>query len=287
MFENSAHNYYRIEKALLFLETNFNNQPTLSEMAASVHMSEFHFQKVFSNWVGISPKRFLQFLTKEHAKKLLQESASLLEVAFATGLSGSGRLHDLFVTFEAVSPGEYKKRGGELEIQYGFHPSPFGDCLLATTSRGICGLSFVQDNNRAAELANLRKKWEDAKFIENQSQARQLAERLFVTQTDEPRKPFHLYLKGTNFQMKVWEALLKIPHAKIVSYEDIAVLAGKPKAVRAVASAIGKNPAPFLIPCHRVIRKIGEWGEYGEGRSRKKAIIGWEAVQRERLQTSH
>lgn len=275
--------YARIEKAIKFIEANFHRQPSLEEIARSAHMSEYHFQRVFSTWVGISPKRFLQFLTKEYAKELLAESRNLLDVTYEAGLSSPGRLHDLFVTCEGVTPGEYKSQGRSITIEFGFHESPFGDCLLAVTEKGICGLDFVQEMGREHELAELRTRWENAHFLENPAATTEIAQRLFAKQEERDSVPFHVYLKGTNFQLKVWEALLRIPYAHVVCYEDVASLIGKPNAVRAVANAVGSNPVPFLIPCHRVIRKMGTWGGYGGGRARKKAIIGWEASYNERV----
>ncbi len=276
-FESLSLNYLRIEKAIQFLESNFQRQPSLQEIAKSVHLSEFHFQRLFSDWVGISPKRFLQFLTKEYAKSLLKQPTNLLQVTYESGLSSPGRLHDLFVACEAVTPGEYKNNGALLNIEYGFHSTQFGECLLAVTDRGICGLDFVQDTGRDFELDSLRRRWFNADFQPNPERTGKLVEQIFGV-SGEKKPPLHVFLKGTNFQVKVWEALLRIPFADVVSYEDIADYIGKPKAVRAVANAIGRNPVPFLIPCHRVIRKIGEWGGYGEGKARKQIIIGWEAA---------
>ncbi|MCG8604434.1 methylated-DNA--[protein]-cysteine S-methyltransferase [bacterium] len=274
-----ALDYKRIEAAIHFLEENFHSQPSLQEIAKSIHVSEFHFQRLFSRWVGISPKQFLQYLTKEYAKKLLHRSNNnLLDVTYESGLSSPGRLHDLFVHFEAVTPGEFKTQGQNVRIEFGFHPSPFGECFLATTPRGICALSFVK-RDRDTEIDDLRKIWENAELRENPDAASKVVSRIFASSNGHEPKPFHLFLKGTNFQIKVWEALLKIPFGAVVSYADVARYIGKPKAVRAVANAVGQNPVPFLIPCHRVIRKLGEFGGYGGGTARKKAMIGWEAAK--------
>jgi AraC family transcriptional regulator of adaptative response/methylated-DNA-[protein]-cysteine methyltransferase len=274
-----SQDYYRIEQALGYLEENFNSQPELKEIAENIHLSEFHFQRLFSRWVGISPKRFLQFLTKEYAKRLLQESANLLEATFDSGLSSPGRLHDLFVTCEAVTPGEYKSGGNGLVIHYGIHPSPFGDCLLALTERGICGLHFISNGNHELLIQNFHKEWPRAAFTNSPDKTAPVVNQIFSPDKWKPNRPLHLLLKGTNFQIKVWEALLKIPLGTVVSYEDIARLIGKPSASRAVGNAVGANPIPFLIPCHRVIKKIGEFGNYSEGPLRKKAILGWEAAK--------
>lgn len=279
--EQAGQDYDRIEAALTYLEAHFNEQPTLQQVAAKVYLSEYHFQKLFSRWVGISPKRFLQFLTKEYAKRLLQESRNVLDVTFESGLSSPGRLHDLLVNCEAVTPGEYKSGGDEVTIEYGFHPTPFGECLLALTRRGICALEFVKNSQRTAALEALQQKWTAADFSKSSGKTALLVEEIFQAKAGGQSAPFHLHLRGTNFQLKVWEALLHIPYAHLVAYDDIATYIGKPKAVRAVANALGKNPVPFLIPCHRVIKKMGESGGYSGGTARKRALIGWEAAMRE------
>ncbi|MGD8286965.1 MAG: bifunctional helix-turn-helix domain-containing protein/methylated-DNA--[protein]-cysteine S-methyltransferase, partial [Desulfobacterales bacterium] len=260
------------------IEKNFSSQPDLKEIAAHIGLSEYHFQRLFSRWVGISPKRFLQFLTKEYAKHLLEDSANLLDVTYEAGLSSPGRLHDLFVTCEAVTPGEYKSKGEGLTITYGFHPSPFGECLLATTARGICGFFFVKNRDRKDPLTELRFFWKHADIVEDQHASRELIGRIFYPSFANTSAPLHLILNGTNFQIKVWEALIKIPFGTVVSYEDVAIQVGLPRATRAVGSAVGKNPISFIIPCHRVIRKTADFGNYGGGTARKKAIIGWEAA---------
>lgn len=274
-YTQMAEDYRRVEQALLFIDANLETQPGLKEIAASIGLSEFHFQRLFTRWVGISPKRFLQYLTKERAKELLQRSASLLDAAYAAGLSGPGRLHDLFVTYEAVTPGEYKQRGAGLTIAYGFHPSPFGECLLAATPRGICSLAFVAEGQRAAREA-LQDRWPRASLVEDPAGTLPLVDGIFQRLDRRPAGDLHLFLSGTQFQLKVWEALLSIPPGAVVSYEDIAVRIGLPGAARAVSNAVGQNPVPVLIPCHRVIRKLGEFGGYRWGPARKKALLGWE-----------
>lgn len=271
--------YARVEKAIRFIESEALRQPPLAEVARSVNLSEFHFQRLFSRWVGISPKRFLQFLTKEYARKLLEESRDVLSVTYEAGLSSPGRLHELFVTCEAVTPGEVKTRGEGLTIEYGFHPSPFGRCLVARTDRGICGLSFVQDEVPESMLArNLRLRWPGAHIVESPDATARLVKQIFALPREQEPAPLHLFVRGTNFQIQVWQALIRIPFGKAVTYEDVARHIGMPRASRAVGSAVGRNPIPFLIPCHRVIRKLGEFGNYGEGPERKKAILGWEAA---------
>ena len=275
----SPQDYQRIEKAILYLEQNFREQPDLGEVARVVHLSEYHFQRLFRRWAGISPKRFLQFLTVEYAKKLLEESQSLLDTSYESGLAGPGRLHDLFVSTEAVTPGEFKKKGVGLKITYGVHPSPFGDCLLAVTERGICGLAFVRPGQRAEVLRELKSKWEGAEFSEDPGATGCIVERIFRPANSHAKRPLTLLLKGTNFQIKVWEALLRIPMGLVVSYEDLGARIGRPGASRAVGNAVGKNPIAFLIPCHRVIRKVGTFGDYHWGAARKKAMLAWEAAR--------
>ena len=277
--EQLSQDYDRIEKTIQFLENNFHRQPSLDEIATHANLSEFHFQRLFSRWVGISPKRFLQYLTKEYAKRLLRDSQSVLTTAYDAGLSGPSRLHDLMVACEAVSPGEYKTGGDGIRIAFGFHPSPFGECLLAVTKRGLCGLSFVQSGNAEDLVHGLTQKWPKATITFEPDQTEPLADRIFNLDANRPQAPLHLYVRGTNFQIKVWEALLNIPLGRAVSYSDLARYLDMPGAARAVGNAVGRNPIPFLIPCHRVLRKIGEFGNYGEGPARKKAILAWEAVQ--------
>jgi AraC family transcriptional regulator of adaptative response/methylated-DNA-[protein]-cysteine methyltransferase len=267
--------YRRVEQAIRYLEANYLDQPELEEVAASIGLSEYHFQRLFTRWVGISPKRFLQYLTKEHAKHLLRRSGDLLEAAYASGLSGPGRLHDLFVSTEAVTPGEYKQSGAGLEIRYGFHPTPFGQCLISLTARGVCGLSFVEPGAQDSALAQMRSRWRNAAFIHDPAATQPVVAQIFRP-AGQPAGPMALYLNGTNFQIKVWEALLRIPSGSVVTYADIALAIGMPDAARAVGTAVGSNPIAVIIPCHRVIRKDGSYGEYHYGSARKKAILGWE-----------
>lgn len=279
-FIRAAEDYYRIEKALQYIENHFERQPELKEIAEAACLSEYHFQRVFSRWVGIGPKRFLQFLTKEHAKKLLRQSRNLLDTTYETGLTSPGRLHDLFVACEAVTPGEFKNKGAGLIIRYGVHPTPFGSCLLALTDRGICNLSFIIDGDTERSVRWLKRKWRNAILIEDPQGTAETVSRIFGPGDQENQKPLHLLLKGTNFQIKVWEALMRIPPGNVLSYEDVATMIGKPGAVRAVANAVANNPISYIIPCHRVIRKMGIIHQYQWGSARKKAILGWEAVKR-------
>jgi AraC family transcriptional regulator, regulatory protein of adaptative response / methylated-DNA-[protein]-cysteine methyltransferase len=276
----SSEDYRRIEQAILFLDERFPAQPGLEEVAASVGLSSFHFQRLFKRWAGISPKRFLQFLTLDYAKRALQESESVLEATYAAGLSSPSRLHDLFVAAEAVTPGEFRKKGAGLRIQYGFHPSPFGECLLARTERGICALFFVLHENRKETLADLRRRWPAAELVEDAEATKLLLKNIFNGRSNKVPLDLH----GTNFQLQVWQALLEIPPGAVAPYEKIAARAGKPRATRAVGTAVGQNPIAFLIPCHRVIRKVGAIGNYHGGVTRKRAILAWEAARTQSLQ---
>lgn len=275
--ELSQH-YRLIEQAIRYIEANVERQPELEEIASAVGLSEYHFQRIFTRWAGISPKRFLQFLTRERAKELLDRSENLLDAAHQIGLSSLGRLHDLFVNTEAVTPGEYRTRGAGVTIRYGIHPTPFGKCLIAVTERGICRLAFV-DGNEGGAIDRLVEDWRQADLIEDYKSTAPLIARIFYGPVPGPTAlsrldpPLTLHLRGTNFQIKVWEALLEIPAGSVTTYERIAARIGKPKAVRAVGAAVGDNPIAYLIPCHRVIRKSGEFGNYLYGSARKKAML--------------
>jgi AraC family transcriptional regulator of adaptative response/methylated-DNA-[protein]-cysteine methyltransferase len=270
--------YDRIAQAIQFIETNARRQPTLDEVARSVYLSEFHFQRLFRRWVGISPKRFLQFLTIQHAKQRLEECRSVLDATYDAGLSSPGRLHDLFVTLEAVTPGEYKRRGEGLRIAYGFHDTPFGTALLAATERGLCALTFVDEGGEGAAIDELQGRWERADLDEDPRDTAGLARRIFAP-AERDERPIPLLVQGTNHQVRVWEALLRVPPAALVSYEQLAAAAGKPGAVRAVAGAVARNQIAYVIPCHRVIRKLGAFGGYRWGMGRKKAMVAWEAAR--------
>ena len=277
----AALDYERIEKAIRFIEENVTRQPSLAEIANAVHLSPFHFERMFSRWAGTTPQRFLRYLTKEYARQLLSEAHDVAEVSYRVGLSGTGRLHDLFVTYEAMSPGEYKARGRGLEIAYGFHPTPFGPCLLAVTARGVCGLTFQPVGESEGTLHDLQVAWPEAQLVENPALTGKVAEQLFTPAAPLAHKPIHLLLRGTNFQIKVWEALLKIPTGALASYEALAAATGSPKAVRAVGTACGSNQIAYLIPCHRVLQKAGGIGGYRWGTSRKRAMLAWEAAKGE------
>ncbi|NIQ39771.1 MAG: methylated-DNA--[protein]-cysteine S-methyltransferase [Proteobacteria bacterium] len=271
--------YRRIEKAIEYLQGHYLDQPNLNELAGHVNLSPFHFQRLFRRWAGISPKRYLQFLTVEHARGLLDESRTVLDATYDSGLSSPGRLHDLFVAIDAVTPGEFKAKGSGLQISYGIHPSPFGDCLIGVTERGICGLSFVDSLGREEAVAILRHCWREAKLNEDAEKTKPLVDHIFSTDTKNGKRSFTLLLRGTNFQIKVWDALLRIPRGFVCSYEDIARYVGVPAAARAVGNAVAANPVAYIIPCHRVIRKTGVVSDYQWGRTRKRVIIGWESAR--------
>jgi AraC family transcriptional regulator of adaptative response/methylated-DNA-[protein]-cysteine methyltransferase len=273
------HDYRRIEKAIDFIGENFRSQPDLGQIAASAHLSKYHFDRLFKRWAGVSPIQFQQFLTLEYTKQRLSDSMSLLDTSLDAGLSGPSRLHDLFVTFDAVTPGEFKKQGAGMEIVHGFGSTPFGTCLLATTERGICHLGFVEEKDRSGALKRLRQAWPGAEFIDRPGSIRSLIRRIFSPAVVGRNQPFTLFIKGTNFQVNVWRALLNIPEGWIASYRTIASHLGRPSAVRAVANAIAVNPVAYLIPCHRVISRTGKIHGYRWGTTRKKALIGWEAAR--------
>lgn len=275
----SLSDYGRIEAAIHYLEQHADQQPALDQVAQQVGLSKYHFQRLFVRWAGVSPKRFLQFLTLERAKARLARAETVLETSHAVGLSGPGRLHDLFVTIEAVTPGEVRRLGAGLEIRYGIHPSPFGQCLLATTHRGLCELRFVDPDQHDAAVAALRAAWPRADVRRDPSTTAPLAEQIFGPIEAIPPEPIAVYLRGSPFQLLVWRALLRVPAGAVVSYQQLARMADRPRATRAVGSAMAHNPVSYLIPCHRVIRSTGHPGHYGGGAARKKALIAWEAAK--------
>lgn len=270
--------YERITSAIGYLAQQASSQPSLRDVAAHVHLSPHHFQRLFTRWVGVSPKRFLQVLTLERAKELLRGSTlPLLEVSDAVGLSSGSRLHDHFVELDAMTPAQFKRRGRGVEIAYGYADSPFGTALIAATARGICMLAFVDDDPEPA-LERLRGQWPDAALARDDGRAQALAARVFERPFDM-QAPIAVCVHGTNFQTQVWRALLAIPPGRLTSYAAVAEAIGKPRAVRAVGTAIGANPVAFLIPCHRVIRQTGELGGYRWGLERKRAMYAWEAAR--------
>lgn len=272
-------NYHRIETAIQYLEENFLNQPDLEDLAEKVHLSPFHFQRIFTEWAGISPKRFLQYLTIDYLKAKLASSKNLMDVAEKAGLSSQSRVYDLFTTLEAVTPLEYKQQGRGIRIDYGFHETPFGTCLIGITERGICWLSFLPaDSNVKQELEAMKEHWHNSIFHESPEFTNEFVHRIFGANYKVSRK-LHLFVKGTNFQIKVWEALLTLPMGALTTYQDIACAIKNQNALQAVGSAIGANHIAYLIPCHRVIRKSGILGEYRWGSLRKKSLIGWEMAK--------
>lgn len=271
-----AEDYARIEQAIRYIENNFQNQPTLGEIAEQSSLSAFHFQRTFKRWAGITPKRFLQFITNAHATRLLRESKSNLDVAISTGLSSTSRLHDLIVNINAMTPGQYKNHGQTLSISFGTHRTAFGTCLIAATETGICHLGFFSASQRGAAIDDLKKHWHQAKFTQDQASTAKLAEQIFQYGSDST---LQLHVNGTNFQIKIWQALLNVSIGRLISYQDLAQAAGYPNAARAVGSAMAKNPVAYLIPCHRVVRQSGLIGNYRWGNARKKAIIAWESAK--------
>jgi len=270
--------FERIEKAILFIKENFQQQPELDEVAKQVYLSPFHFQRLFKEWAGVSPKKFLQYISIEHAKQLLHKNASLADVSFETGLSGTSRLHDLFINIEGMTPGEYKNGGESLQINYSHAETPFGDIIIASTQKGICYITFTTGDDNATE--QLQAMFPNAVLSQKTDILQQHALQVFTGDWGNIHK-IKLHLKATPFQLKVWEALLRIPFGNISTYSSIARSIQTPNASRAVGTAIAGNPVAYLIPCHRVIRSTGVIGEYHWGNARKTAIIGWEAARSE------
>jgi AraC family transcriptional regulator, regulatory protein of adaptative response / methylated-DNA-[protein]-cysteine methyltransferase len=274
--------YDLIQRAIRFLTENHLEQPELSELAGHLGLSETRCQKLFKRWCGLSPKEFLQAVTLDHARRLLQDSGSVLDCAYELGLSGGGRLHDLFVDHEAMTPGDYKRRGEGIEMVYGFHPCPFGEALVLATDRGVAGLAFVNEDageDRAETLFDMTRRWPRARYTEAPDRTAPFAKAIFDPHRWSADHPVRLVLIGTDFEVRVWESLLRIPMGQAVSYTDIARHIGKPTASRAVGSAVGRNPISFVVPCHRVLRTDGSLGGYHWGLTRKRALIGWETGQ--------
>ena len=269
--------YQRIEKAIRFIEAHYKTQPSLRQIADHVALSEYHFQRLFTRWAGTSPQRFVRFLTKEYAKEQLSTSTNLLQTTHKVGLSSPSRLHDLFVTYEAMTPAEFRALGAGVSIRYGVHETPFGQCLIAVTERGITDLRFLDEADEAeVVVAQLRTEWPSADIAPDSESTLPYVQRLFNLKND-PAQSLPVLLRGTNFQIKVWEALLRIPAGRLVSYDDVARSIGQPTASRAVGTAIGSNRLAYLIPCHRVLQKSGGLGGYRWGTFRKKAMVGYEA----------
>src|SRR5581483_9611378 len=273
-----SRDYELIRRAIAFLSATWTEQPSLERLAQHLQLSPAHCQKLFKRWCGLSPKEFVQAITVDHARGLLTGSASVFDTALEVGLSGSSRLHDLFVSHEAMTPGDYKRRGEGLEMAYGFHPSPFGEALLIATDRGLAGLAFVDEDRgqaRADTLADMMQRWPRAHYVEAPQRTARYARQIFACESSH-EQPVRLVMIGTDFDVRVWESLLKIPMGRAVSYTDIARHIGPPSASRAVGSAVGRNPISFVVPCHRVLRGDGSLGGYHWGLTRKRALIGWE-----------
>jgi AraC family transcriptional regulator, regulatory protein of adaptative response / methylated-DNA-[protein]-cysteine methyltransferase len=277
MSEQEQMNYNRIAEAIEYIKANFKEQPNLDAVAEKVHLSPFHFQRLFTDWAGVSPKKFLQYISVEHAKQILKnKQATLFDAAYETGLSGTGRLHDLFIKIEGMTPGEFKNGGENLQINYSYAESPFGNILVASTPKGICYMAFADNEQQA--LTDLTQHFPNARLKQMVDLIQQNALYIFTHDWNKLNQ-IKLHLKGTDFQLKVWEALLKIPMGKLSTYGSIAEEIKSPNASRAVGTAIGSNPVAFLIPCHRVIQSTGTFGGYMWGPTRKTAIIGWEAAK--------
>lgn len=276
-FEAAPSDYAYVKKALSFISENWREQPSLETIAAEVKLSPSHLQRVFTRWAGLSPKAFLQALTLDHARSMLRDSASILDTSYEVGLSGPGRLHDLFVTHEGMTPGSYKAQGLGLTICYGFHPSPFGIALVMVAEQGLAGLAFADEGEEKKVLADMMSRWPNARYLEDSAMTAPFATRVFNPDAWSPRRPLRVVMIGTDFEIRVWETLLRIPLGKASTYSDIAAHLDKPKAARAVGAAVGRNPVSFVVPCHRVLGKAGSLCGYHWGLTRKRAILGWEA----------
>lgn len=277
MTHSQLSDYAKVCDVIAHVSENWRDQPSLETLADRVRLSPDQLQRLFTRWAGLSPKAFLQALTLDHARKMLENSASILETSLDVGLSGPSRLHDLFVVHEGMSPGAYKNKGADLTIFYGYHPSPFGMALVMVTAYGLCGLSFADVGEEVIALADMTRRWPNAQYTEDSALTAPFAAQLFADQNFRPNQPLRITFIGTDFEIRVWETLLKIPVGKATTYGDIASSVGSPKAARAVGAAVGKNPMSFVVPCHRVIGKSGALTGYHWGLTRKKAILGWEA----------
>ena len=271
--------YELVRRVIEKISLDYREQPGLEQLAAELGETPTSLQKLFTRWAGLSPKTFLQAVTLDHARRLLDSGMPLLETSLELGMSGPGRLHDLFVTHEAISPGEYKQRGEGLTIRYGYHLSPFGNALIMVTERGLAGLAFADPGEEREAFEDMRSRWPNALYVEDLSATASYAARIFDPARWRDAKPLRVVMIGTDFQVKVWEALLKIPLGKARSYSEIAAEIGAPKASRAVGAAIGANPISFVVPCHRALGKSGALTGYHWGLTRKRAMLGWEAAQ--------
>ncbi|MFT3988742.1 methylated-DNA--[protein]-cysteine S-methyltransferase [Aestuariivirga sp.] len=277
MTQTSPQDYELVRQSLAFLTENWREQPSLEQLASKSGMNPQYLQRVFTRWAGLSPKAFLQAITIDHAREMLRNSASVLDTAYEVGLSGPGRLHDLFVTHEGMTPGFYKAKGKGLTIRWGFHDCPFGRALVMVTEMGLCGLAFADHGTERAALADMMKRWPEADYVEDTRATGPVAQRIFETGNWQPEQPLRVVFIGSDFEIRVWETLLRIPLGAATTYSDIAAHLGKPSAARAVGTAVGKNPISFVVPCHRVLGKSGSLCGYHWGLTRKRAILGWEA----------
>ena len=275
--KSSPRDYDLVRRSLAFLTENWRDQPSLETLAERSGVSPHHLQRLFTRWAGLSPKAFLQAVTIDHARELLRDSASILDTAYEVGLSGPGRLHDLFVTHEGMTPGIYKAKGRGLVIRYGFHDCPFGRALVMTAGAGLCGLAFADTGEEHATLADMMSRWPEADYLEDKAATAPYAVRIFEPGNWTPDQPLRIVFIGSDFEIRVWETLLRIPLGKASSYSAIAGHLGKPQGARAVGTAVGKNPISFVVPCHRVLAKSGGLCGYHWGLTRKRAILGWEA----------
>jgi AraC family transcriptional regulator of adaptative response/methylated-DNA-[protein]-cysteine methyltransferase len=273
----AAADYDIVRRAIGHIRGHWREQPSIEEIAEAAGVTATELHHLFRRWCGLSPKAFLQALTLDHARRLLRESASVLDTAYEVGLSGPGRLHDLFVTHEAMSPGEWKACGAGLTIAYGFHPSPFGTALVMATDRGLCGMAFADPGEEEAVFADMAARWPRAHYVEDEGRTAPLAQRIFDPHLWRPDRPLRVVLIGTDFEVRVWETLLRVPFGRVISYSDLAARVCAARAARAVGAAVGKNPVSFVVPCHRVIGKSGTLTGYHWGLTRKRAILGWEA----------
>jgi AraC family transcriptional regulator, regulatory protein of adaptative response / methylated-DNA-[protein]-cysteine methyltransferase len=271
--------YDSVRRAIAFISERWRAQPTIEAVAGAAGVTPDELHHLFRRWAGLTPKAFMQALTLDHAKNLLRDSASVLDAALDSGLSGPGRLHDLFVTHEAMSPGEWKNGGAGMTLHYGLHTSPFGTAIVIATSRGLAGLAFADPGDEATAFADLRRRWPNATYVEDCEGTAPIAQRVFDTKLWRPDQPLRVVLIGTDFEVRVWETLLKIPMGRAVSYSDIACNINSPKASRAVGAAVGRNPVSFVVPCHRALGKSGALTGYHWGITRKQAMLGWEAGQ--------
>jgi AraC family transcriptional regulator of adaptative response/methylated-DNA-[protein]-cysteine methyltransferase len=276
---DALRDYETVHRAIAFISEHWRGQPTIEEMAEAVSVTPDELHHLFRRWAGLTPKGFMQAVTLDNAKRLLRESGNILDAAYESGLSGPGRLHDLFVTHEAMSPGEWKKGGAGLTLRYGFHPSPFGTAVIIATERGLAGLAFADAGEEIPALRDMQERWRLATYIEDHAGTAALAKRIFESSQWQAERPLRVVLIGTDFEIRVWETLLRIPMGKATTYSDVARIIDAPKASRAVGAAVGKNPISFVVPCHRVLGKSGAITGYHWGLTRKRAMLGWETAR--------